>query len=102
MKDYPLFEVILEFNPTGIKRLELHSSTITDCNEALANSIGYAREELIGQPLNTICKKENFKNFSELSHKNETIYQAIDFKEMATILEFERMLKNYYLEASVL
>ncbi|MBK6608976.1 MAG: PAS domain-containing protein [Leptospiraceae bacterium] len=74
--DYPLFEVILEFNPKGIKRLELHSSTITDCNEEFADSIGYAREELIGQPLNTITLSEDVEDFSSLILKNGKTTQS--------------------------
>lgn len=96
MKDYSLFEVILEFDPSGVKRLELQSSKIKDCNDALADSIGYAREELIGHPLQEICESNSIEDFSSLNTRNFPLRKSIDSEEKKTILECENILKNIY------
>ncbi len=96
MKDYSLFEVILEFDPAGVKRLELQSSTIKDCNDALADSLGYTREELIGHPLQEICQTNKIEDFSLLNSRIPIHLNRINTEEKKAILEFESILQNLY------
>ena len=73
MKGYPLFTVVLDYKHNEISHLETSSSTILDCNTAFAESIGYTREELVGQPKGLICKKENKNANSGFTFKKKRL-----------------------------
>lgn len=111
MKELTIFEVILENHPKGVARLEVHSGIIVNCNSVFAKSVGYSKEQLIGQSIDLfrddILKRQIMEeaiksNQIELEEQNQELRRVVEEDMSRYQAELDKQNQTlYYIKESL-